>query len=70
MVDTLTRDQRYNRSAKGLARTRRHNAKRTDQRNERRVYVGQYYVGTAPTPEQAQTLNTETREHFARKETQ
>ena len=59
-------DRRYNTSEKGRARHRRHNAKRTDQRNERRVYVGAYYAGTMKTPEQAYIINTHTREHFAR----
>jgi hypothetical protein len=58
------RDDRYNRSEKGRARTRRHNARRTDQRNERRVYVGMHYAGTAPTVEQAETLNQQVREEF------
>jgi hypothetical protein len=60
----LTKDQRYNRSEKGRARTRRHNAKRTDQRNERRVYVGSIYVGTAPTVEHARTINEQTRKDW------
>ena len=57
-------DDRYNRSEKGRARTRRHNALREDARNERRVYVGRYYVGTAPTEEIASTINHETKERF------
>lgn len=59
-------DDRYNRSEKGRARTRRHNARRTDQRNERRVYVGRYYAGTMSTPEQADIVNDHARDHFAR----
>ena len=57
-------DDRYNRSEKGRARARRHNAKRTDARNERRVFVGRYYAGTAPSVEQATQLNDETKERF------
>ena len=60
----MTKDDRYNRSAKGRARTRRHNAKRTDERNERRVFVGRYYVGMAPTAESATSLNEEIRKEF------
>lgn len=58
-------DARYDRSEKGRARHRRFNAKRTDRRNERRVYVGMYYVGTAPTVEQATELNDEAKERFS-----
>jgi hypothetical protein len=57
----LTKHQRYNRTAKGRARHRRYNAKRTDLRNERAVRVGRLYVGLAPTPEQAQILNDQAR---------
>jgi hypothetical protein len=65
MADALTPDQRYDRSEKGRARHRRYNAKRTARPdNSRRVYVGQYYVGMAPTPEQATQLNDETKERF------
>ena len=58
------KDARYNRSEKGRARHRRFNAKRTDLRNERQVRVGRLYVGTAPTVEQATTINNETKEWF------
>ena len=51
------------RSPEGIARKL---ATRTD--NARRVFVGRYYVGMAPTEEIASTLNNETREHFAQKE--
>ena len=57
-------DARYDRSEKGRARHRRFNAKRADQRNERRVFVGRYYVGTAPSVETATQLNNETKERF------
>ena len=33
-------------------------------RNARRVFVGRYYVGLAPTPEQAATLNEQSRKEF------
>lgn len=58
-------NRRYNTSAKGRARTRRYNAKRTDQRNERRVFAGGFYAGTTRTAEQAAIINNYTREHFA-----
>lgn len=57
-------DDKYNRSAKGRARHRRYNAQRTDSRNERRVYVGRYYVGMTRTPETAAALNEETRKEL------
>jgi len=33
-------------------------------RNRLRVWVGRYYVGYAPTPEDAQSLNDEARKEF------
>lgn len=63
-MDRSVADARYDRSEKGRARHRRFNAKRTDKRNERRVFVGRYYVGTAPSVETATQLNDETKERF------
>ena len=63
-MTTPEQHRAYNRSEKGKARYRRHNATRTDQRNERKVRVGRLYVGTAPTVEQAVQLNDETKEWF------
>lgn len=57
------RDARYNDSPKGRARRVRDEARRAE-RNARRVWVGRYYVGVAPTPEHAESLNNEAREEF------
>ena len=61
MAEPLTPAQR-------AARYRRRHPDRVREaatrRNRLRVWVGRYYVGYAPTPEHAESLNNEAREEF------
>ena len=54
--------------AERAARYRRRHPDRVQaaasRRNRLRVWVGRYYVGYAPTPEDAQSLNDEARKEF------